>query len=406
MEALRIQNNKQFKKATKGISEIAFVFFLAVIWLEDIVFSYVQAFLLRLPGLNILADGFTSILLFFLALLSVPYISNKVKINDVIFYAVCVFVYLLHLIFYQDNIDYLLPKAFEIFIKILPLYFVGLTFEPKKHTTMLYKLSIITIWLRLVYAIVFEESMDSTASLYEGDMWSSYCLLPHICLVCYMVLSKRGILNIITLIVGLILSFSFGTRGPLLCILCLAIVYFLIIGDKKISMHVVIAMIFVGIIVVLSFNWLMSQLYDIATRLGLSIRIFDKLSHGEFFVSDSRNDLKYTLSKHLWDKIFGYGLAGDRVILGVYAHNIIYELWISFGVLLGTIAFLLIVAFILKTFKEIKKTRCNAILLLVLFCSCFIKLFLSGSYLNEKFLFLFFGLCVSVLRQKEDGVKE
>ena len=69
-------------------------------------------------------------------------------------------------------------------------------------------------------------------------------------------------------------------------------------------------------------------MYNKATNLGLSVRIFDKLLSGTAANINSRDIIQAKLldaiGVHLFD---GYGLCGDRVIAGSYA----LILFLSFG---------------------------------------------------------------------------
>jgi hypothetical protein len=101
---------------------------------------------------------------------------------------------------------------------------------------------------------------------------------------------------------------------------------------------------------------------------------------------------------------FGYGIAGDRAIVGAYAHNILIELWVSFGVIVGTALFIVPVFF--TVLLLIKKSRYNTAedsFILVLISSCYVKLFLSGTYLTESFLFLLIGVLISEYRISKRG---
>lgn len=192
-----------------------------------------------------------------------------------------------------------------------------------------------------------------------------------------------------------------GTRGAaLICIIFIA----LLMAAGKTSKWAItrILLIFGGIgafisspLYLKSITWM----YNKATNLGLSVRIFDKLLSGTAANINSRDVIQAKLldaiGVHLFD---GYGLCGDRVIAGSYAHNIVLELWVEFGLLIGTMIFLLIAMTLLRGYLSAKTIECKGLIISLIF-ACFFKLFLSGSYLDEKFLFLLLGLCVAEIRR-------
>ena len=140
-------------------------------------------------------------------------------------------------------------------------------------------------------------------------------------------------------------------------------------------------------------------MYNKANSLGLSVRIFDKLLSGTASNVSSRDVIQAKLFDAIGVRLFdGYGLCGDRVIAGSYAHNIVIELWVEFGLLIGTMIFALIALTLLRGYLSAKTIECKGLIISLIF-ACFFKLFLSGSYLDEKFLFLLLGLCVAEIRR-------
>ena len=145
------------------------------------------------------------------------------------------------------------------------------------------------------------------------------------------------------------------------------------------------------------YNRTILWMYRQTQRLGLSIRIFDKLLSGEFAVSTGRDAIRETLLDAIARNPFlGYGLCSDRVLAGHYAHSLALELWVEFGVIFGTAILIALTVALWRGYRkadgEIKP------LILLLTFSSFFKLFLSGSYLNERFLLLLLGLCVCSIR--------
>jgi len=93
----------------------------------------------------------------------------------------------------------------------------------------------------------------------------------------------------------------------------------------------------------------------------------------------------------------GYGIAGDRALVSSYSHNLLLELLVSFGIPAGSVVFVCIVVIILNGYKKAADRQIKD-LVLMLFCSSFVKLLVSSSYLLEPLFFLLMGVCVKQMR--------
>ena len=156
-----------------------------------------------------------------------------------------------------------------------------------------------------------------------------------------------------------------------------------------------------GLIFCLSFDWIMLQLNNISMRLGLSIRIFSKYIEGDFFGSSGRDIISRTLLVAIKEKfVFGYGIGADRVLSGTgsYAHNIVLEFFVSFGVMFGSVFMIALFIVVLFGLKKSSSNEKKGLILILLFSSL-LKLFLSSSYLYEANLFFLIGVCIQTIRK-------
>lgn len=142
----------------------------------------------------------------------------------------------------------------------------------------------------------------------------------------------------------------------------------------------------------------------ISSALGLSSRVFDSIltnSFANYEESNSRDDIAETVIEYIKkdDTGFGYGLMGDRTLThyGNYSHNFELEMLISFGKIGGTILLVLFFYFIIKSFMRTKNTP-TCLILFVLFCSSFLQLQFSNSFISCPWLYLYIGFIVSSLR--------
>lgn len=380
-----------------------YIFFLLVIliWTQSILLDYFRAFLMKIP----IISEFISPLIFLLFIITIilSWHYYKVTLKDLIFIFSLVLIFFIELLVYTKGEKYLDYYLFEFVIKILPLYFVGVSlinFEEKKSLIhILYILSIITLFADIFYRFTMQAPMSEVESLYWGDMDKAYNLLPHCCLIAYYSIKRTNIWNLISAIVGGIYLLMLGTRGAAL-IYILLILMLLVMGKN--SKWAIVRLIIVFSVV---YTFLRSSIYKTflywfynkAKNLGLSVRIFDHILSRNAFTSSGRDTIRETLLVAIQKQpIIGYGLCADRVIAGSYAHNIVLELWVEFGVIVGTILFLSLVFVLFKGLHCAKEEE-KALIISLIF-GVFFKLFLSGSYLDNGLLFFLIGLCVGSIR--------
>ena len=192
-----------------------------------------------------------------------------------------------------------------------------------------------------------------------------------------------------------------GTRGAALIVL-INIAWNLVTGRNSKKVIARILVLFAAVITFVSsslFDSAVLWLYMMAQKVGLSIRIFDKILGGSQGGTSGRDllteKLMVSVKEHF---LFGTGLCSDRVLVGTYAHNILVELWVDFGVIIGTVLLAWMVYTFIQSLCKVSNTEEKG-LIVTLICASFMKLFLSSTYLDTAFLFLLIGLCVGTNRK-------
>lgn len=374
------------------------------IWVQDILLQYVRAVIIRIPIVGGYSDMILTIIFALIIVFLLPYF--RVNLSDLFFIFTVVLIFALEYLFYYDGADYLSKYLISFIIKILPLYFVGTNLynanNKEKIVYCMYISSIVTLLAAIVYRFTFAEAMSDAMSKNIGDMDFAYKLLPHCCLIAYYAVKKTNLLNLICAVIGGLYLLMLGTRGAAL--LYLELFAFLLIAgrtSKKVVVRSVVLFGTVGGFLISPwYDTVVLWMYNKAQQFGLSIRIFDKLISGELAVSKGRDTIKETLLVALKENPFmGHGLCSDRVLAGYYAHNLALELWVEFGVIFGTVILILLVVAIFRGYKA-ANGEIKAIILALIFAS-FFKLFLSGSYLDERLLMLLLGLCVCSIRKSK-----
>ena len=373
------------------------------IWAQGILLQYIRALITRFPIIGWYPDAILTIFFIAITLLSLPYFC--IHKSDIFFIFSIIVVFVLEWFFYKDGKEYLDKYITTFVVRILPLYFVGVSLGEaearKKIIDQMYIISMVTLFSSIIYRFVFGDSMSDAVSKYVGDMDHAYKLLPHLCLIAYYTIKKTNVLNVVSVAIGGLYLLMLGTRGAALLYLVF-VALLLIMGRSSKGVIVRIVVVFGALGGFIASSWYAATIlwmYQKAQQFGLSVRIFDKLLAGEVVKSGGRDAIRETLLSAIRENPFwGNGLCSDRVLAGNYAHNIALELWVEFGVILGTAIFLAIIVVLFRGYISTKE-ECEKGLILALIFATFFKLFLSGSYLDERLLFLTLGICVCSIRK-------
>ncbi len=379
-----------------------FEILLWMLWSSTILMKYVRAVVLRVPVIGDFPDVVMTICFVIAIIFAIQ--DFRISSKDVLFVLVLYLVFIFECLMRGQNNIYLEKYYFEFPFKTVLLYLVGvsLAMSAKKEEIInhLYIISMITLPVCFAYNMLLVSPMDEIVSKYQGNMDLAYHLLPHCCLIAYYARKKPNILNIAFTVFGAFYLMLLGTRGAALMML-LCIGWSLVLGQnsKKVFTRIVVLC---GAVAA----FIMSPLYDsfilwmykMAQSLGLSIRIFDKLLSSGQMDSSGRSVLAETLLASVNEHfLLGTGLCSDRTIVGVYAHNIALELWVEFGVIIGTFILAALVITFLRGYI-VSTSSAEKGLMITLICSSFLKLFLSGSFMDERWFFALIGICVGAIR--------
>lgn len=374
------------------------------IWSQDILVQYVRAVIMRLPYIGAYPDTVLAFVFVAIILAALPY--YRMTKGDLVFLFSVVVIFVYQWAFHSETQEYLEHYMVSFVVKILPLYIVGVSLgkseNQEKIIRVMYILSIVTLITDLFYKLVIGIPMSAVASQYEGDMDRAYKILPHCCLIAYYAVKRTNIWNIGFSVLGGIYLLFLGTRGA--AMLYLLLVTLLLIMGRRSKGAILRIVIVSGTIAVFLmsplYNSAILWLYQMAQKLGLSIRIFDKMLNGVLGVSSGRDTIRETLMDSVTNgPLFGLGICMDRVLIGTYAHNIAIELWVDFGVFVGTAILVVLTVVLVCGYLKAEGEGEKGLILCLVF-GCFLKLFLSGSYLSERLLMLLLGLCVSSIRKK------
>ncbi len=390
--------SRKFKELISAIVHIDGSIVLAcIVWATLLLVKFVRAVFLRIPVLNI-NDGYVAIAIIFVigALIGLPSIIKNLRVKNIVFVYSIIFVYIFTYIIFPQNADVLTEKAGMFFFTVLPLYFVGLSWDTKKMQDYLYWISVATLLCTIIYRVFLSDGWNTAEAEYESSMDLAYDLIPHICLIGYRAVSKKSFVPIGLTAMGLLFLTLLGTRGAVVCLLAFLVLVVLLFAKTRVKILLITVGIGVGAFTMYGDNFtsVIRLMRTISLKAGFSIRIFDKLLNNEFFVSAGRDTIREQMIRAIGEReVTGYGIFGDQALIDIYSHNIIIEFFVDFGVILGSLLLLALGVLIIKKYKQ-SKSKSNKMFVILLVCGVVMQLMFSSSYLEESLFFLMLGFCM------------
>lgn len=303
------------------------------------------------------------------------YVWNRRKVLFLVTYVITVLILLIHMVIFPDNELYIRQSAFRFLLPILLPTFLAVAsirnFQILIDT--LYYVSWCTFGLALIYALSF---FTGRVVFESYNMGFSYGLLiPMLSLYI-----RKNFWSVIASFFMFLMIIALGSRGAAVIFVCY-LLYDFLINNKRFFFYFIL----VGIGVFL----LIPYFIDFLSNLGVTSRTLSLLLSGQMDSDSGRGYIyQWCIEKLMQFPLFGLGLFGDRVILsGSYCHNIFLEIAINFGIPLAIlIIFGLFIWIVIQYFRFMPENRGFLAMILL---AVLIKLFVSGSYLEDyDFAFL------------------
>lgn len=226
----------------------------------------------------------------------------------------------------------------------------------------------------------------------------SYSFLPFICLaICNCRDNKFYMFLSIILFISMM---NFGARAPILFSIFFVICYLILILELKLTFKkLIFIVIFICLILYINYNFNNFISFFMNSIENTNSRFLEKLISGDLFISRGRDSINLNIKNALENMNWNiYGLFGDRYAMNslYYSHNIIYEILLSFGWVLGSsIIIIFCLSAILLFFKSNKKDR---IILFFFTVAFFLRYLISGSFIQEGMFYLFISYFIVALR--------
>lgn len=384
------------------IPRIAIAFFISIQ-----IFSYTLSFLNLIYGIdtwqNFIVDIIYKIrnISFYVTIISII-LYNKITFEDLILMSLFLFSYLFMILIFPDNMEYF--KNVQPLIKFSICVFMAisskmLNFDELKKI-LKWESRVIVICLLLTIQINIDFMNQNIVYMEYANAISI-----GIALLLYYSIFDSSIIDFVLSIIGLISLLLYGSRGSLVTLLALLIIFlWLKIRNKKI---LILGCIFLFVFTLFG-PMFVSTIITKMINLGIDSRTIEKLINGNLFKSNDRIMIyEYLISIILKKPILGTGICGDRYFLplrftgtdATYAHNLFIEILVDYGLIIGSLLILLLLYIIIKfLFKEIDISR--KAFFYVFFIIGFIQLMISRSWITEPNFFIFFSILLTYSTNK------
>lgn len=394
-------SNSLYKKQPYYL--IAYRILLALLWTQYTVLEFIRVIISKIPYIGVLSELFIPVCIIFALMASLPWFVKNIRGLDTLFYVGIVLLYLITMIVFPNNKEFMLENWWRILISVASFYFVGLAYSHTNCSRDLFWCSAAGVFFVFLYQIF---KLRNGMVLEEDNMYVAYNLLPSMMYLLYYATHKDTKRYWILAAASVGVMFIFGTRGPILCAIVFLALYFLhrtIVSGKKRN-YLLLLLVVVLLVVFCIYDDLLIKIVSFAAsifeRFGFSTRIFDFFISGEVTTSLGREYLKQEVIRAIINNpIKGYGFTGDEYLLGVYCHNLFLELWCHFGVIGGSLVLLALLG--LSVVALVRSSRSLKIFYFVLMCICmvYVKLMLSSSYTLEPYFFFMIGAFVAISRK-------
>lgn len=389
MKAFRIKRHSYEQKDDIRLSSfIALYFFFQSLNL----FIKLQGF--SIPGWTWIPKVCLAVVLLF----CIPSLWNRAKWMSI--FAELVLMILFGFSFLLGNnatVDLLSITVDEITI-FLPL---GLcAYAVDNYETML---NVLHRWAIVTHLVLFALFLSVTSQKYLGYTMSvGYAILLQALIMADRAFNRKSIIDISFVIIDTIMIVFLGSRGPLLCLAVYIVIKLFGIASSqrgKVLLLLLGGAFAIGLYFL--FPKLITGLSNLSkTLFGIQSRTLRLFVSGNI-TYDAGRDWYYTYTR---DRIaerplFGWGLGGGWSN-GTYPHNILYEIILSFGYLLG----IPILIWILKQtiFGLFCKDATTRRIILIFFAFS-ISLLFSGSFIMSSSFYILLLLCCKYSR-KQNGI--
>lgn len=336
--------------------------------------------------------------------------SIKTKPNNLLLILFFIVFVISNCIIYPRSFYYLIGEYENTNFILSDLFYIGFISIPiiclmrcqRDNTKLIKELNKIGNIIILLFIITFIVKILIFNDKIEY-MNISYGVLPWIL---FSFNNKRKIMVFIRMI-SILFIVVIGCRGAIFTVFAFYAIYFCferITLKKLIQLMIGLIAIF---LVIINLNTIVQITYNYLKEIGFNSRTLElyldiSVEDGILHYSD-REELQMPLIKQI--NAFGYGIYGDRDITSThqYAHNIILELLIDFGMLLGGIFCICLLSLMINAFASLYRItdKNKRILICVSLSFLCCKYMFSASYLHLPEFWFFLSIIINNFRDNK-----
>lgn len=359
----------------------------------------INAIFVRLPGLNEIGGYARDFFIFVIFLLSFRALQKRILLKDIIFCFLFFVFYLVQFIIYPENQEYLLENMSLVFLVALPMYFIGYALDINKLYNLLLAFSIGCILFHGFLSFIYMAGAGNDIDNGSHSMGIAYRMLPHVLYVFWHFSKTRNIYSLALFVLGLLLMFSYGTRGPMVCSAFFIVFLILTSGGWK-KLWLIFLIVAAASFIVYYFDEIIFLLDAFFTDKGGN-RIISQIYNDSLDDDSGRSFIIENLRTRMnYGDEMSYGIFGSYRYVNTYAHRIYWDFWFSFGYIGGSIIMLVLAAIFVSGRKKCITSE-EKVFWLLLFSNSIVGLMFSNCYIFDGTFYLFLGYCVSRIRNNK-----
>lgn len=383
--------------------ELSLILLLSIVWAQDFLHFIAQVFY-YIPVINVLAPYVIPSIFIIFILSSLKVSIKNIRFCDFLFVFLYALFYALNYVIYPSNQLGLSIFAYTFLVTVLPCYLLGVSVDINER--IINSLNWVSVFCLIIFFFyyIFRSSSSLSSEVEEGVdfLTVAYWILPHVLFVLWRAIKTKALINIVVSVLGVLVLFSLGNRGSIICLLVFVFLYFMLGRTYKHPIRRGGIIISLAIILFLFFDFILSFMRDFTNSIGMSTRVFDMFEAGTMFGFENSSNRDY-IANAVIQKIalnpFGLGIQGSTTCGIEYTHNIILDMFLEYGWFVGGGMLIVILFLFFRGLKECRdeELRCFGLLLI---CVGFVHLLFSHTYLTNWHLFYSFGFFIHVIKKK------
>ena len=395
---------------------IVYEFLIAIIWSFSM-FSQYRGFITHIPIVgNLIAPFILSVIILLLMIATLHQTKKNFAPVDLSFIIIALGIFLLNYLLFPANEKMLDYYASPFILGTLPFYITGVVFDVDERTErIIYWTSVFDLFVLALYYLLYVQnvSYSGETEIMDDMMGPAYAALPFILVVIRKLFVKFDFLSLFLSIFGFLFLLSFGTRGPIACLLVFVLAYLLFLKKFKRPLLMIPLFVVVGFIIINNLNAILELLSPVMDKLGMGSRVIDYVQAMILYGAQEASDVSILERQEMINVAFenfaflGHGIGSFPLISHsdhMYSHNIIVDFLIEYGSLFGPLMLIGVLWLFIKSLR-ITDTEAGKSFVLLLFCTSFVSLLFSLTYLIKPEFFFALGYYMHYIRKKSDKIE-